>query len=621
MRRYSLAVALTFVVSLIVATGSAQAVVIDDQGSSFGVAMVPGTRANLAGVDVPTVTTSSPSCWDPAITADMFLPPTGLCFHGGAVLHKYETLALVWDPNPNRGWTAGYVEQFLRNVADGSASNPAHPNPSGDMSSPFALTPQYSGSNGPPLYDSLYAGGYDDATAYPPDSCSPSGTNPFFFTANGVVAAPNQRCLTDRSIKDELRTNIQQQHLSGHIERGYAPLIVVLTPPGVEVCLDAKSDVCSANGNPTYVPNSSGAPAQFCSYHSEVTGLDGQVYRYVVQPVTAKTGCDEPDAPAYPDPVTSDQLANLTGQRLVSPLSQAMIAAIVNPDMNGWFALDGSEINDNGSKIDDNAYQNTDLGCIPLKVLDQATVGSGTYYLQREFNNGGAIVQDPYALPCSARVTLQPGFVAPSPIDRGDLVELDGMRTPTTLLIPQANFQWDFGDGTGYVGASAVHAFAYGGTYTVTLKVTDRGGNTAVISQAVTVLGPGKPTTRPPPVKTTGPKLQARMQLRPEGLRSMLRSGVVIRVTSNLPANGVVTVSIPRADARRAHIKAGTGAAVVIGRGTVAGIKTGTVNLRVHLAAKTAKKLVHLRHLTVTIRISLVAKGVRPTAVVAAGRF
>jgi hypothetical protein len=221
MRRHSLAVALTFVVSLVVTTGSAQAVVVDmnpaaqgqatvtyptDIGSYFGVAMVPGTRSNLAATGIPTVTTSGPACYDPSITpvtADIFLPATGLCYHqGGNILHKNETFALVWDPNPHRDWTAGYVEQFLRDVADGSASNSAHPNPSGNMSSPFALTPQYTDASGQrALYDSLYGGGYDDGRSYPSAGCTPSGTNPFFLSADFINASPNDVCLTDAQIK------------------------------------------------------------------------------------------------------------------------------------------------------------------------------------------------------------------------------------------------------------------------------------------------------------------------------------------------------------------------------------------------------------------------------------
>jgi hypothetical protein len=111
------------------------------------------------------------------------------------------------------------------------------------------------------------------------------------------------------------------------------------------------------------------------------------------------------------------------------------------------------------------------------------------------------------------------------------------------------------------------------------------------------------------------------MSLMPQGLRSMLKSGLVVRVTSNLPANGIVTFLIPRSDAKRAHIHAGRAASVVIGRGTVAGIKNGTVSLHLRLTRSTATKLSHLRHVTVTIRISLVAKGAGPASIVAAGRY
>src|SRR5262249_43846985 len=168
MRRYSLAAALTFIVSLAVGTTGAQAVVVDmnpaaqgqlsvsyptDQSSYFGVAMVPATDTVLAAAGVPTVTSAGP-CSDPALTSDMFLQNTGLCFHsGGTVIHKNETFAFVWDPNPHRAWAAGYEEQFLRNVADGS----------GTLTSPYAVTPQYTDATGRAENQSLYGGGFDDA--------------------------------------------------------------------------------------------------------------------------------------------------------------------------------------------------------------------------------------------------------------------------------------------------------------------------------------------------------------------------------------------------------------------------------------------------------------------------
>ena len=54
-------------------------------------------------------------------------------------------------------YAAPYVEQFLRDVADGS----------GNLSSPYAVTTQYTDASGIAGNDSsLYGGGYDDATTY-----------------------------------------------------------------------------------------------------------------------------------------------------------------------------------------------------------------------------------------------------------------------------------------------------------------------------------------------------------------------------------------------------------------------------------------------------------------------
>jgi hypothetical protein len=117
--------------------------------------------------------------------------------------------------------------------------------------------------------------------------------------------------------------------------------------------------------------------------------------------------------------------------------------------------------------------------------------------------------------------------------------------------------------------------------------------------------------------------LQVRIQLMPQGLKMMLHTGVSIHVTSNQAANGIVTVSITRAAALRAHIHAGSGPSVVIGRGTVSKIKSGTVALQLRLSRTTAKKLARLTHVTVTVRLALIGagSGTNHVAIVAAGRY
>ena len=643
MRRYSLT-ALTFVVSLFVATSAAQAVVVDmnalgqtsiaynqyDRGGYFGVALVPTTGAILASDNIPAVASSAP-CVDPALSSDLVLPSYGLCAHGGPVMHNNETFALAWDPLRRYfSSTKNYVETFLRDVADGS----------GTFTSPYAVTSQYTDSSGRAANASLYGGACTDfgsagkATCdyagvstgydYPVSGCPVTGTN--FRWGPFLTNHANEICLTDAQLKSEIATMITRTGVPGHTKPGFTPLLVLLTPPGVETCLDAAGTLCSANGNPP-------SHARFCSYHSQVA-VGPTEYQYVVQPWTAETGswipptplpptwtpgCDEPDATPIPVPVDVQALAIDIGQRLVSPLSQGQIGAIVNPALNGWFALNGAEINDNG--------------CIPLdQKLDNTTVGSSSqnpYLLQREFNNAGVIETDPNALACTDWVNFQPRFVVPSAVNQGDVVDFDGTTTISTLIVPRAGYVWEFGDGKGDTGPTVAHSYAKGGTYNVKLTVTDRGGNVATLSQTITVLDQNGQ-----PVGSGGggggggggtgghnPGFLVHLQLMPQSLRTVLRSGVAVRVSSNQAAAGIATVSVSRNTAKRAHIKVGRGPTVVIGVGTVSGIKAGAVTLHLRLPGGVAAKLKRLGHVTLTVRITLFAAGRVHVAVDAAGRY
>ena len=83
-------------------------------------------------------------------------------------------------------------------------------------------------------------------------------------------------------------------------------------------------------------------------------------------------------------------------------------------------------------------------------------------------------------------------------------------------------------------------------------------------------------------------------------------------MSSNQAANGFATLSIFRSAAHRAHLSrsGNPSSLVVIGRGTVSGVKNGTVSLRVHISSATAKKLSHAGRLTMTLHLTLYAKNV-----------
>jgi hypothetical protein len=363
---------------------------------------------------------------------------------------------------------------------------------------------------------------------------------------------------------------------------------------GVEVCLDSAGTLCSAN---------SGATGQFCSYHGQVGGL-----AYVVQPWTIYTSCDEPSLPVLPANPTPQQLETDAGVRLVSPLSQGQIAAIVNPFLGGWFATGGAEVNDNH-------------GCHGLgPKVDTVPVGGASYVLQREWTNAAAIAPDPYTyFGCALDVPLAPAYVVPSAVNAGDVVEFDGSGTVSGLLVSRSSYGWSFGDGSTAVGPSVEHTYAQGGNYTVTLTVTDRGGNAATLSQTAQVLGAGGQPVGVPPA--SGKNLHVRIQLLPQGLRAVLHKGLMVRVSSNERADGIASVLISRALARRAHIKVGRRPFVVVGVGTLSGIKNGTVRLHLRFSPQVAAKLAQLGHVTLTVRLALVGAGGNRLAVDAAGRY
>jgi hypothetical protein len=606
---------------MFVATSPAQAVVVNDQNATFGVALVPGAgvpgtqTGQLGAAGISPVSSNAP-CTDPWLTSDFFLPNSGLCWHsGGSVIHANETFAVTWDSptasNQHGYWstTRGYLEGMLRDIANGS----------GSLSSPFALTTQYQDGRGRAGNTSAFGGGCIDygvvggstcefggATGaghnYPQNGCSPT-TDPNAITTNSV-------CLTDGQLQGEIATMVSQAGIQGRTQPGYTPLVVLLLPPGVETCLDTNGNLCSVDST---------APAQLCSYHSEVN-VGGTEIPYVVQPWTAFTLCDDPSVPELPKDPTPQQLAVQAGMRIASPMSQGMIATITNPGLNGWFALDGSEINDNG-------------GCVGLgDDLDKVTIGDSSqnpYYIQREFDNGGAISNDPNTyFGCAPVVLLTPSFVVPSAVNQGDVVAFDGSSTATTLLIPSSGYAWDFGDGTTASGPSVEHSYAKGGTYQVTLTVTDRGGNKATLSQTIDVLGPnGQPVASGNGGRQGGGSggnaapLKVRIQLMPQGLKQVLRSGIAVRLSSNGKASGFAWVKVSRGIAKRMRLHAHGARAVVIAQGTVSEIASGTGMLYLHLSHRTVSRLRHMRHVTLTVTLALVGAAGDHLVLDAAGRY
>jgi hypothetical protein len=154
--------------------------------------------------------------------------------------------------------------------------------------------------------------------------------------------------------------------------------------------------------------------------------------------------------------------------------------------------------------------------------------------------------------------------------------------------------------------------------------VTDRGGNVLSLAKTVEVL---QSNGQPPSSNSGGghhgsSHFMVHLQLLPQSLKQVLGSGMQVRVSSNEQADGFASLLISKSAAQRARIHGNrTSFGVVVGRGTVSGIKDGTVSLRVRLSSSTASKLAHMGYLSLTLRLALVDKsGTHVTAQVT-GRY
>ncbi len=211
---------------------------------------------------------------------------------------------------------------------------------------------------------------------------------------------------------------------------------------------------------------------------------------------------------------------------------------VTDPLLNSWQDSAHHEATDECR----NFFAPTSGGSVTANPLTRAgtlsnqTLNGGSYYLNDAFDL--AALKFPYpGVPCLTGVSLVPQFTAPNPVKAGDIVGFDGMESNFTLNAgvkfsalgveepAYATYKWNFGDGspevTGFApgapsvnspgaspcaspwvapcAASTFHSYQYGGTYEVTLTVTDTGDNKASFTEPVTVVGPAPPAPPSPP--------------------------------------------------------------------------------------------------------------------------
>lgn len=564
-----------------------------------------------------------------------------LKYHGGPVLHSSNSYAIYWDPTESYrlDWRR-LIDAYFQSV--GAASS--------QLGNVFAVDAQYVDSGGGASNRSTFRGAYTDLNPYPGSgSCIEPGT---------------LACLTD----EQIRTELQKVIASGALPGATGPAVYyLLTPPGVTVC--------TGGGSPSTCSNSTKLTAEpktgICGYHSVIGG--SSPITYVVQPWVAgnagfieatepslKTfeptndvlACQSGSAPLEePNQAEGADLFNTYAQGLadviINDLSIEQNDVVVDPYLNGWYqTATSAEQADmcKGSFGPPPESPPTPNPHTHAANLFDEEIGA-KYYLQWGFDSVG--LTSTWGFSCWQGVSLQPHFTAPNPINSGDVAGFDAAESDITLNANLNNvganepyvapiYRWNFGDGSGAVSnrnaAPVFHSYTYGGTYNVVLTVTDSGGNTASVSNPVTVIGPPPPSpeqvaqaqaqstsssasssaggssgsgTKP----VVNPAATASIVSR--SLRNTLRSGLVVRYSVNERVTGRFEVLLATSIARRIGLHGspatglakGTAPQTIIGRAILVTTAGGRNSVKIQFSKATADRLRRLHNVSVMLRL------------------
>jgi hypothetical protein len=353
-------------------------------------------------------------------------------YHGGPVLHSNRTHVIFWQPSGSGlRFDPGYmalVKRFLRDVAVASHST----------SNVLGLTGQYTDAyGGRAAYASHWSGAVLDTDHLPRNDCTEPPTAP-----------PWTHCVSD----SRLQTEIQRVVHVDRLPQGPQDVYFLVLPSGFGSCMASGS--CALGG----------ADNGYCGYHSSIN----YSLLYAVIPYNAVAGHCQWGNPR-PNGSTADPA--------LSTISHELAETITDPLSNAWTDNSGSEIGDlcltdYGRKIGGSGQSRYN-----------ENIAGGHYYLQEEWSNA--------ARTCKPRADPDHAWFSISRrVNRTGTVWFVGAgRDPEGQIV---HYHWSFGDGSLGSGREVSHRFARGGSYPVTLRVTDSWRNWGFYTRAVAVASPAQ---------------------------------------------------------------------------------------------------------------------------------
>jgi hypothetical protein len=287
-------------------------------------------------------------------------------YHGGPVMPSNTNYTLYWDPTGGPEYPPAYQSGLNRYFED-----LAHD--SGGLMNTDSVLAQYGDGAGEfANYNSHFGGALIDANPYP---------------ANGCPAAPT--CLTDQQLRAEITSYVEANKLPTDLQHEY----FLLTPPGVESCLEAVGHACSAGTK----------HAAYCAYHGDISVSKGVIV-YANDPYVNALNCDTGEE--HPNNNPSD--ATIGGG-----LAEEHSESVTDPELNAWFDRKKMEVFDKCRTFKAATEFGEPLGKAPDgSNYNQVINGDLYWYPQAWSNNAGECVQRAAARPTVKKVSPKSGSKA-----------------------------------------------------------------------------------------------------------------------------------------------------------------------------------------------------------------